>query len=361
MRPLIAGNWKMHGLAPQLGEIDAIAASVRASPPFADILICLPATLIARAVQTADGGIAIGGEDCSTEIAGAFTGDISAEMLKDAGASAVIVGHSERRQHHGETDAIVAAKARAARRAGLLAIICIGETKSQRLDGKALSVCGDQIAGSVPEGMTSSAIAIGYEPLWAIGTGHTPTSEEIAEMHAPHPPVPCRAFGHGRERGAHPLRRVGQTVQRARDPGAAGSWRRAGRWRKPEGCGFRSNFQGCVGESLTTRNDEITAPRACRSWRPCGNPMPGVVSLADVRKSRRQEGRCLMTATHSDALVIFGVTGDLAHKMIFPALYAMAKRGSPDCPRSWRRPPEMECGAPARTGGRQHKAIGRDR
>ena len=184
MRPLIAGNWKMHGLAPQLGEIEAIAASVRAAPPFADILICLPATLIARAVQTAAGRIAIGGEDCHTEIAGAFTGDVSAEMLKDAGASAVIVGHSERRQHHGETDAIVAAKARAARRAGLLAIICIGETKSQRLDGKALSVCGDQIAGSVPEGMAASAIAIGYEPLWAIGSGHMPTSQEIAEMHA---------------------------------------------------------------------------------------------------------------------------------------------------------------------------------
>jgi len=184
MRPLIAGNWKMHGLAPQLGEIEAIAASVRAAPPFADILICLPATLIARAVQTAAGRIAIGGEDCHTEIAGAFTGDVSAEMLKDAGASAVIVGHSERRQHHGETDAIVAAKARAARRAGLLAIICIGETKSQRLDGKALSVCGDQIAGSVPDGMTASAVTIGYEPLWAIGSGHMPTSEEIAEMHA---------------------------------------------------------------------------------------------------------------------------------------------------------------------------------
>jgi triosephosphate isomerase len=184
MRPLIAGNWKMHGLAPQLGEIEAIGASVKAAPPFADILICLPATLIARAVQTAGGRIAIGGEDCSAEVAGAFTGDISAEMLRDAGASVVIVGHSERRQQHGETDAIVAAKARAARRAGLLAIICIGETKSQRLDGKALSVCGEQIAGSVPEGMTSSATAIGYEPLWAIGTGHTPTSEEIAEVHA---------------------------------------------------------------------------------------------------------------------------------------------------------------------------------
>jgi triosephosphate isomerase len=105
-------------------------------------------------------------------------------MLRGAGATAVIVGHSERRQHHGETDVIVAAKAQAARRAGLLAIICIGETKAQRLDGKALSVCGDQIAGSVPESMTASALAIGYEPLWAIGSGHMPTSEEIAEMHA---------------------------------------------------------------------------------------------------------------------------------------------------------------------------------
>lgn len=184
MRPLIAGNWKMNGLAAQLGEIETIAASAKATPPLADILICPPATLIARAAQTAAGRIAIGGENCHTEIAGAFTGDVSAEMLKDAGASAVIVGHSERRQHHGETDAIVAAKAKAARRAGLLAMICIGETKSQRLDGKALSVCGEQIAGSVPESMTSSAIAIGYEPLWAIGTGDTPTSEEIAEVHA---------------------------------------------------------------------------------------------------------------------------------------------------------------------------------
>ncbi len=174
----------MHGMAPQLGEIEAVAASVKATAPSADVLICLPATLIARAVQTAAGRIAIGGEDCSTEIAGAFTGDLSAEMLKGAGASAVIVGHSERRQHYGETDAIVAAKVKAARRAGLLAIICIGETNSQRLAGKALSVCGDQIAGSVPEGMTSSNTAIGYEPLWAIGSRHMPTSEEIIEVHA---------------------------------------------------------------------------------------------------------------------------------------------------------------------------------
>ncbi len=182
MRQLIAGNWKMHGLSLQLGEIETVAASVNATPPSADVLICTPATLISRAALAAAGRIDIGGEDCHTDIAGAFTGDISAEMLKDAGASAVIVGHSERRQHHGETDALVAAKANAARRAGLLAIICIGETHAQRKDGKALSVCGDQIAGSVPHDIVSVAIA--YEPLWAIGSGRTPTSEEIAEMHA---------------------------------------------------------------------------------------------------------------------------------------------------------------------------------
>ncbi|MEO6210559.1 MAG: triose-phosphate isomerase [Gemmatimonadaceae bacterium] len=182
MRQLIAGNWKMHGLSLQLGEIEAIAASVNATPPLADVLICTPATLISRAALTAAGRIDIGGEDCHPDIAGAFTGDVSAEMLRDAGASAVIVGHSERRQHHGETDAMVAAKANAARRAGLLAIICIGETEAQRKDGKALSVCGDQIAGSVPHDIVTVAIA--YEPLWAIGSGRTPTSEEIVEMHA---------------------------------------------------------------------------------------------------------------------------------------------------------------------------------
>ncbi len=174
----------MNGMAPQLGEIEAIAASVQAAPPSGDILICLPATLITRASQAAAGRIAIGGEDCSADVSGAFTGDISAEMLKDAGAGAVIVGHSERRQHHGESDAIVAAKAKAARRAGLLAIICVGETKAQRREGKALSVCGDQVAGSLPAGMTASAVAIAYEPLWAIGTGQMPTSEDITEMHA---------------------------------------------------------------------------------------------------------------------------------------------------------------------------------
>jgi triosephosphate isomerase len=183
MRPLIVGNWKMNGLVRQLGEIEEIALSVTAAPVLADILLCLPATLIAQAAQMAAGRISIGGENCHSEIAGAFTGDVSAEMLKDAGASAVIVGHSERRHHHCETDAGVAAKATAARRAGLLAIVCIGETKLQRQDGQALNVCGKQIVGSVPKGMTSSTVAIGYEPLWAIGTGKVPSLEEISEMH----------------------------------------------------------------------------------------------------------------------------------------------------------------------------------
>src|SRR5580658_9268116 len=155
-RPLVAGNWKMNGLRASAGELETIIAGAR-SLPNVDLVICPPATLVARFAALAQGSrVEIGGQDCHAEPAGAYTGDISAEMLKDAGASAVIVGHSERRQHHGETDAIVEAKATAARRAGLLAIICIGETQSQRQDGNALSVCGDQIAGSVPEGMTSS-------------------------------------------------------------------------------------------------------------------------------------------------------------------------------------------------------------
>jgi triosephosphate isomerase len=183
MRPLIAGNWKMHGTAPQLVEISSIAAAVRAAPAPADILICPPSTLITRALKAAAGQIAIGGQNCAAEISGAFTGDLSAEMLQDAGAAWVIVGHSERRQQHGETDSMVAAKAKAVWRAGLLAIICIGETEAQRRAGKALSVCADQITGSVPEGITALGNAIGYEPLWAIGTGHTPSFEEIEQVH----------------------------------------------------------------------------------------------------------------------------------------------------------------------------------
>jgi triosephosphate isomerase len=174
----------MHGLKADLHEIDSIAALAARTQPHVDILICPPASLLAAAARTAAGRIAVGGQDCSPEASGAHTGDISAEMLKDAGAGAVIVGHSERRQHHGETDALVSRKALAARRAGLLAVLCVGETQKQHASGAALSICGDQIVASVPQGMNASGLAIGYEPLWAIGSGQIPTSQEIVHMHA---------------------------------------------------------------------------------------------------------------------------------------------------------------------------------
>jgi len=172
----------MNGAGGSLGELEAIAESGASAD--CDVLVCPPATLIARAVAAARGRITIGGQDCHAEISGAFTGDISAEMLKDAGATAVIVGHSERRQYHGETDAIVAAKAQAAWRAGLMAIICVGESEAQRVAGAALDTCSGQIAGSVPKGATAANTAVAYEPIWAIGTGKTATPADIAEMHA---------------------------------------------------------------------------------------------------------------------------------------------------------------------------------
>jgi triosephosphate isomerase len=156
---------------------------VQKSRPAADVLVCLPATLIGEAVRMAEGRLRIGAQDCHPDVAGPHTGDIGAEMLRDAGASAVLVGHSERRQNHGETDALVAAKAAAARRAGLLAIVCVGETEAQRADGHALSIVGGQIVDSVPVGSHANGLAIGYEPLWAIGSGCVPTNPEIVEMH----------------------------------------------------------------------------------------------------------------------------------------------------------------------------------
>ncbi|HEY0300789.1 MAG TPA: triose-phosphate isomerase, partial [Rhizomicrobium sp.] len=180
---LIAGNWKMNGLGGSLAEIEALALGVE--DPACDILICPPATLVSRAAAAAAGStVAVGGQDCHAEAAGAFTGDTSAEMLRDAGATAVIVGHSERRQYHGESDAVVAAKAKAAWRAGLGAIICVGETEAERDAGKAYDVCKSQLAGSVPAGATPQNTAIAYEPVWAIGTGKTPTTPDIAAMHA---------------------------------------------------------------------------------------------------------------------------------------------------------------------------------
>lgn len=181
---LIAGNWKMNGLGDRLGEVSAVAECARTTSGHNDVLICVPSTLITRAVEAGAGLVVIGGEDCGAGVSGAFTGDISAEMLKDAGASAVIVGHSERRRNHNETDAMVAAKAVAARRAGLAVIICIGETQAQRDEGAALSACSAQIAASLPVDLEfSEGSAIAYEPLWAIGTGRVPTAGEIVEVH----------------------------------------------------------------------------------------------------------------------------------------------------------------------------------
>jgi len=184
MNQLIAGNWKMNGLLSDLAEIETVAEIAAASAVGVDILICPPFTLIARANQTAAGRIAIGGQDCHSKVSGAFTGDVSAEMLRDGGASAVIVGHSERRQMHGDTNAIVSEKASAAWRAGLLAIICVGETEDERTRGSHLSVCEDQLTGSIPEGARAENTAVAYEPVWAIGTGKTPTNTDIAAMHA---------------------------------------------------------------------------------------------------------------------------------------------------------------------------------
>ena len=173
----------MNGLSADLAELEALKQGLDASTA-CDVLVCPPASLIARAHAAVTGAFALGGQDCRAEASGAFTGDISAEMLKDAGASAVIVGHSERRQYHGERDADVAAKARAAWRAGLMAIICIGETEDQRDAGQAHHICGGQIKGSVPAEATAENTAIAYEPVWAIGSGKTPSDEDIVAMHA---------------------------------------------------------------------------------------------------------------------------------------------------------------------------------
>ena len=183
MRPLVAGNWKMNGTGPSLSEIEAVSERIAHEPANADVLICPPFTLLSRAVAAARGRIAIGAQDCHERTAGAFTGDVSAEMLRDAGAISVIVGHSERRRYHHETDADVAAKAEAAWRAGLSAIICIGETEAEREAGHAEKVVERQIMAGVPTGGRPSTTAIAYEPIWAIGTGRTPSNAEIASMH----------------------------------------------------------------------------------------------------------------------------------------------------------------------------------
>ena len=182
-RPLIAGNWKMNGLQQSAAELDRIIAGAQTVPAAVDLLICPPATLIASFSARARGSrVAIGAQDCHAQVAGAYTGDISAVMLKDAGATAVIVGHSERRTCHQETDAAIRAKALAATAAGLQPIVCVGEVIEQRKAGGALDVVGGQLQGSLPD--EAGPLVVAYEPVWAIGTGLTPTAEDIAQMHA---------------------------------------------------------------------------------------------------------------------------------------------------------------------------------
>jgi len=187
IRGLVAGNWKMNGVAHSLSEALAVGARLDAADfnPEADVMLCPPATLVGAMAEKLSGAkVSIGGQDCHANETGAHTGDISAEMLKDAGAQAVIVGHSERRADHGETDSAVFAKARACHRAGLTAIVCVGETEAQRRGGEALDVVTAQIRGSIGEGCTAANTIIAYEPVWAIGSGLTPTVEDVEEMHA---------------------------------------------------------------------------------------------------------------------------------------------------------------------------------
>jgi triosephosphate isomerase (TIM) len=184
-RPLVAGNWKMNGLRASLAELSGMArgydAALRAR---VDLAVCPPATLLYVAAAAAVGTrIAIGAQDCHAAAAGAHTGDLSAEMLADAGATFAIVGHSERRADHGEADAVVKAKAAAALRAGLVAIVCVGETRAEREAGRTLAVVRRQLRGSLPEGASPSTVVVAYEPVWAIGTGLTPTVDDVAQVH----------------------------------------------------------------------------------------------------------------------------------------------------------------------------------
>jgi triosephosphate isomerase len=183
-RPLVAGNWKMNGVKASAAELGRIIQGAGELWTKTDLMICPPATLVMTFALVALGSkIEIGGQDCHAEPSGAFTGDISAEMLADMGAKAVIVGHSERRTYHKETDAEVRAKTQAAWRAGLTAIACIGETRAEREGGKTLDVLGRQLDGSLPDGATGANLVIAYEPVWAIGTGLTPTAADVAQAH----------------------------------------------------------------------------------------------------------------------------------------------------------------------------------
>jgi triosephosphate isomerase len=186
LRPLIAGNWKMNGSRAQTEALvqDLKARLASKADIAADLLVCPPAPYVAQAAALAAGsGIGVGGQDCHTKQSGAHTGDVSAAMLADLGGRYVIVGHSERRADHGESSELVAAKAKAAHEAGLIAIVCVGETEAERDRGATLEVISSQLEGSVPADADAANLVIAYEPVWAIGTGRTPTPEDVATVH----------------------------------------------------------------------------------------------------------------------------------------------------------------------------------
>jgi triosephosphate isomerase len=199
IRALVAGNWKMNGSKKDLSELRKLATALKPSKSKgrvkADVMICPPATLLPRMADQKAKGIALGGQDCHANISGAHTGDISADMLKQAGAKAVIIGHSERRADHGETDKQVRAKVEAAHRAGLLAIMCVGESLKQRKAGETLKVVQGHLRGSLPAGCTAKNTVIAYEPVWAIGSGLTPTAAQVGEVHAALRKALVRRFG----------------------------------------------------------------------------------------------------------------------------------------------------------------------
>ena len=196
-RPLIAGNWKMNGLKASATELQAMADGYDAALRDAmDLLVCPPATLLLGFARLVEGtGLMLGGQDCHPVASGAHTGDLSAEMLQDAGATAVILGHSERRADHAEGDAIVMAKVKAAWRTGLLPVVCVGESLDERDAGDACGVVTRQVRQSIPEGATAATLVVAYEPIWAIGTGRTPTPEDVAEVHGTIRKVLTERFG----------------------------------------------------------------------------------------------------------------------------------------------------------------------
>ena len=184
IRPLIAGNWKMNGLKASIAEFDAMLAGAAGVAAKADLLVCPPVTLVSTFAEKARGKkIAVGAQDCHPKVSGAHTGDISAEMLVDAGASAIIIGHSERRADHGESDLLVRQKAEAVWLAGAAAIVCVGETQAQRDAGETLDILRGQLKSSLPEGSRADNLIVAYEPVWAIGTGLTPTAKDVEQIH----------------------------------------------------------------------------------------------------------------------------------------------------------------------------------